>query len=97
MKSTNYNNCAQKTKFSCTVDMYCHRSLGIFHCSDLGKTWIIEKIDNLASIHIRKWLEIPISGTSSNVLLPNNKFGLNIILPSAKFLQCQTVCTQRLY
>ena len=25
-------------------------------------------------------------------LLPQNKFGLNIILPSTKFVQCQTVC-----
>ena len=26
-----------------------------------------------------------------NVYLPQNKFGLNIILPSTKFIQCQTV------
>ena len=38
----------------------------------------------------RKWLELPISGTLSNVYLTSNKFGLNIIPPSTKFIQCQT-------
>ena len=32
-----------------------------------------------------------ISATLSNVYLPQNKFGLNIIFPSTKFIQCQTV------
>ena len=41
--------------------------------------------------YIRKWLEIPISGTLSTVFLTRNKFGLNIIPPSVKFIQCQTV------
>ena len=40
---------------------------------------------------IRKWLDIPISGTLSNVFLEHNKFGLNICPPSVKFTQCQTV------
>ena len=48
-------------------------------------------LDSIASKYIRKWLQLPISATLSNVLLPHNKFGLNIILPSTKFVQCQTV------
>jgi hypothetical protein len=40
--------------------------------------------------HIRKWLEIPISGTLSNMYLTRNKFGLNIIPPSTKCVQCQS-------
>ena len=40
--------------------------------------------------YIRKWLELPISATLSNVYLTSNKFGLNIIPPSTKFTQCQT-------
>ena len=35
--------------------------------------------------------ELPISATLSNVPLPYNRFGLNAVLPSTKFLQCQTV------
>ncbi len=35
-------------------------------------------------------LEVPISGTLSNVYLTSNKFGLNVIPPSTKFVQCQT-------
>ena len=46
--------------------------------------------------YIRKWLETPVSGTLSNVYLPNNKFGLNIYPPSVKFAQCQTVARNAL-
>ena len=34
---------------------------------------------------------MPISGTLSNVFLPNNNFGLNILPPSIMLTQCQTV------
>ena len=67
-----------------------------FIVSDMGKTWVIENLDKIASKYIRKWLELPISTTLSNVQLPHNKFGLNIILPSTKFLQCQTISRQAL-
>ena len=56
---------------------------------DLSKTWISENLDPIVNQHVRKWLEIPISGTLSNVYLTRTKFGLNIIPPSAKFVQCQ--------
>ena len=42
-------------------------------------------------IIIIKWLDIPKSGTLSNVFLIHNKFGLNICPPSVKFTQCQRV------
>jgi hypothetical protein len=45
----------------------------------------------IATKYIPKWLELPISATLSNVYLPYNKCGLNVILPSTKFIQCQTV------
>ncbi|CAB4022313.1 Hypothetical predicted protein [Paramuricea clavata] len=67
-----------------------------FTVPDIGKTWVNDKLDSIASTYIRKWLELPISATLSNVLLPHNKFGLNIILPSTKFLQCQTVSRKAL-
>ena len=59
--------------------------------TDTSKTWICETLDTLASRYIRKWLELPISATLSNVFFARNKFGLNVILPSTKFTQCQTV------
>ena len=62
-----------------------------FTVSDISKTWICETLNGIASKYFRKWLELPVSATLSNVLLPQNKFGLNIILPSTKFIQCQTV------
>ena len=52
---------------------------------DLSKTWIIQHLDNTISHSIRKWLDLPISSTLSNILLPRERFGLDIILPSTKF------------
>ena len=55
------------------------------------QTWIKENIDSLVNSYIRHWLEIPLSGTLSTIFMTRNKFGLNIIPPSVKFLQCQTI------
>ena len=44
----------------------------------LSKVWIVENIDSIVNQYIRKWLDIPISGTLSNVFLNRNKFGLSI-------------------
>jgi len=67
-----------------------------FTVCDLPKTWVIQNIDNIVSHFIRKWLDIPVSGTLSNVFLPCSKFGLNINPPSVKFTQCQTVLRKAL-
>ena len=56
----------------------------------LPKTWILENLDSIINQYIRKWLEVPISGTLSNVYLTTNNFGLNVLPPSTKFVQCQT-------
>ena len=56
----------------------------------LSKVWIVENIDSIVIQYIRKWLDVPVSGTLSNVFLNYNKFGLNIIPPSIKFTQCQS-------
>ena len=58
-----------------------------FTVADISKTWIIANLDSIVNGYIRKWLEIPISGTLSNVFLEPNKFGLNICPPSVKFTQ----------
>ena len=39
----------------------------------------MEHLDSVVNGYIRKWLDIPISGTLSNVFLERNKFGLNIL------------------
>jgi hypothetical protein len=55
---------------------------------------ISENLDSVFKQYIRKWLEVPISGSLSNIYLTSNKFGLNIIPPSTKFIQCQTTHPQ---
>ena len=62
-----------------------------FIIANISKTWITEHLDSVVNGDIRKWLDIPISGTLCNVFLERNKFGLNICPPSIKFTQCQTV------
>ncbi|CAB4011668.1 Hypothetical predicted protein, partial [Paramuricea clavata] len=62
-----------------------------FTVSSVSKTWVTENIDSKVNSYIRKWLDIPISGTLSTVFLTRNKFGLSICPPSVKFIQCQTV------
>ena len=59
--------------------------------ADICKTRIIANLDSIVNGCIRKWFDIPISGTLRNVFLERNKFDLNIRLPSVKFTQCQTV------
>ena len=59
--------------------------------ASLPKTWVCEHLDNVVAQYIRKWLDLPISATLSNIILPQNKFSLNIQFPSIKFIQCQTI------
>ena len=59
-----------------------------WHFTDISKTWIMEHLDSVVNGYIKKWLDISISGTLSNVFLERNKFDLNICPPSVKFTQC---------
>ena len=69
-----------------------------FTVSDISKTWICETLDGIASKYFQKWLELPVFATLSNVLLPQNKFGLNIILPSTNcFSGSSKIFTERRY
>ena len=40
-----------------------------FTVATFSKTWVIENVDSLVNQYIRKWLEIPISGTLSTVFM----------------------------
>ena len=62
-----------------------------FTVATLSKTWITENIDSVVNKYIRRWLEVPISGTLSTGFQTRNKFGQSIYPPSVKFIQCQTV------
>ena len=62
-----------------------------FTIADLGKIWVVENIDNVASKYIRQWLELPISATLRSLVLSKSKYGKNLFLPSTKFIQCQVV------
>ena len=61
-----------------------------FTISNISQTWVKENIDSVGNSYVRRWLEIPISGTLRTVFMSRNRFGLHIIPPSVKFLQCQT-------
>ena len=58
---------------------------------NLAMTWVIENLDSITIRFMRQWLDLPISATLCGVILPCNHFGLNLQLPSVKFIQCLTV------
>ena len=59
--------------------------------ADLSKIWVVQNLDNVVRKCARQWLDRPISSTLGTLILQRSKFGINLILPSIKFTQCQTV------
>ena len=59
--------------------------------ADLSKTWVVQNLENIVAKYVRQWLDLPISATLSTLVLQKSKYGINLILPSTKFTQCQTV------
>ena len=58
--------------------------------ADLNKTWVVENLDSAVTRHIRKWFELPISASISGLIVSKSYYGLNLVLPSTKVIQCQT-------
>ena len=59
--------------------------------STLPKTWVIQHLDNNVIRFVRQWLDLQLVPLLSGIILPKNKFGLNLQLPSVTFIQCQTI------
>ena len=59
--------------------------------ADLIKTWVVQNLGNIVTKYVRQWLDLPISATLSTLVLQKPKYGINLILPSTKFTQCQTI------
>ena len=57
----------------------------------LSKMWVIENLDNKVVDYVRRWFELPISVTLSNLIISKSKYSLCLILTSTKFIQCQTI------
>ena len=62
-----------------------------FTISDISVTWVKTNIDMKVDEYFCRWLEIQISGTLNICMLSKSKFGLNVIDPSRKFIQCKTI------
>ena len=90
----------------CTIDKIpCHpkNKLLLYHryvlskiswhltIADLSTTWVIENLDNKVADYVRRWFELPISATLSTLIISKSNYGLSLILPSTKFIQCQTI------
>ena len=58
--------------------------------ADINQIWIVQNLENIVSKCIRQWPGLPISATLSSLVLNRSKFGMNLVLPSSKFTQCQT-------
>ena len=57
--------------------------------ADIRMTWIKQTLDNKVSDYIRRWLEMPISGTLDVISLSKQKCGLGFVSVSSRFAQCQ--------
>ena len=62
----------------------------------ISNTWMKNNIDNIVSLYIRLWLEIPVNGTLNIVTQSKRKFGLGMILPSTRHTQCQVTFRNKL-
>ena len=62
--------------------------------ADIEQTWVVNQLDSLAHTYLRRWLEIPASGTLSIIMLSKSQFGLDIHDISTKLKQCQVVVRQ---
>ena len=71
---------------------YLHAKLSLdLTVADIDKTWIVNNIHNICRQFIRRWLEIPPSGTFDSILLSREKFGLEVADVSTKLQQCQVM------
>ena len=52
---------------------------------------IIQNLDNIVTSYVREWLELPISATISSLILNKSRYCICLVIPSAKFIECQTV------
>ena len=59
--------------------------------ADLSKTWVVENLDNVATSYVRKWLKLPMIATISSLILNKSRYVVNLVLPSTKFIECQTI------
>ena len=67
-----------------------------FTVTNISQTWVKQNLDNILSSFIRSWFGIPISGTLDFTTLSKKYFGLNIIMTSSKFIQCQVTFRKNL-
>ena len=78
-----------------TDSLLCHPKykLLLWHLTiaDLSKTWAIDNLDNIITSCIRNWFELPITATISSLILNKSRYDINLVLPSTKFIKCQTV------
>ena len=57
--------------------------------ADIDKTWFVNNIDNICRQFVRRWLEIPPSGTLDVILLFGEKFCFEVSDVSTKLQQCK--------
>ena len=55
----------------------------------ISNTWIKNNLDSIVTKFIRQWLEIPISTALCIITQTKSKFGLAVVLPSARHTQCR--------
>ena len=61
---------------------------------NLGSTWVKQNLDNIIVRQVRHWLNFHPGANIAHLKLPIKKLGLNFLLPSDIFLNCQVTTRQ---
>ena len=57
----------------------------------ISKTWVVENLDSVVCRFVRQFLEVPICSNFSSLILNTSRHGINLILPSVKFIEFQII------
>ena len=82
--------CIRKANLPSIIGIFSLNSPSTSPLPLLLKTWLCEHLHNVIAQYIFKLLDLRISAILSNIILPQTNYGLDIQLPSTKFIQCQT-------
>ena len=52
---------------------------------------MVENLDNVVLRYVKQWLDLAISATFSSLILKTSRYGINLILPAIKFIECKTI------
>ena len=60
-----------------------------FSIYDLSCTWVVQSLDSIIKLYVKRWLHLPQGANFDHITLPSNKTGLEFELPSQVYQYCK--------